>query len=324
MIARLLAALLLLSAAGVGYGALLALGAGRPEVALLLLLLPFALLASTFALEGLLLRRARVGDPSPEPTVGQIVRALIGEARAAIPRFYWHQAWAWSAEDAHLDAQRHAGRTGVLLVHGYFCNRGFWWNWTPRLRAADQPFIAVTLEPAFGDLDHTAPALDAAARRLHAATGKPILIVAHSMGGLAVRRWWSLHPETADAIVGQVVTIGSPHGGTALARLAHTVNGRQMRIDGPWLTGLARIEPARRAQRFLCFYGHCDNIVFPPARAQLPGADNRHLEGVAHVAMADHPAVTDAVQAALRAADAPRGAGAQDAGSENTRSDASP
>ena len=38
-----------------------------------------------------------------------------------------------------------------------------------------------------------------------------------------------------------------------------------------------------------CFYSHCDNIVFPPVTATLQGADNRHLPGVAHVQMADHP-----------------------------------
>jgi len=38
-----------------------------------------------------------------------------------------------------------------------------------------------------------------------------------------------------------------------------------------------------------CYYSHCDNIVFPASRATLEGADNRHLPGVAHVQMADHP-----------------------------------
>jgi triacylglycerol lipase len=44
-----------------------------------------------------------------------------------------------------------------------------------------------------------------------------------------------------------------------------------------------------RASRFTCFYSHCDNIVFPPATATLPGADNRHIAGVPHVHMADRP-----------------------------------
>ena len=45
-------------------------------------------------------------------------------------------------------------------------------------------------------------------------------------------------------------------------------------------------EPAQRFERFTCFYGHCDNIVFPASTATLPGADNRHVAGCAHVQMA--------------------------------------
>ena len=60
-----------------------------------------------------------------------------------------------------------------------------------------------------------------------------------------------------------------------------------MRRASPWLRALAAREPAGRAARFTCFYSHCDNIVFPPATATLPGADNRHLPGVAHVHMAE-------------------------------------
>jgi hypothetical protein len=60
-----------------------------------------------------------------------------------------------------------------------------------------------------------------------------------------------------------------------------------MRQRSDWLASLAGREAPGRGTRFTCFYGHCDNIVFPPSTATLPGADNRHLAGVAHVAMAD-------------------------------------
>ena len=54
-------------------------------------------------------------------------------------------------------------------------------------------------------------------------------------------------------------------------------------------------ENAARRARFTCFYGHTDNVVFPASTATLAGADNRHLAGVAHVAMAFHPEVFDEV-----------------------------
>jgi triacylglycerol lipase len=56
-----------------------------------------------------------------------------------------------------------------------------------------------------------------------------------------------------------------------------------------WQQTLVVREPPGRWARFTCFYSHCDNIVFPPSSATLPGADNRHITGTAHVHLADRP-----------------------------------
>jgi hypothetical protein len=42
---------------------------------------------------------------------------------------------------------------------------------------------------------------------------------------------------------------------------------------------------------FVCYYSNSDNIVMPASTACLPGADNRHMPGVAHVALALDPQV---------------------------------
>ena len=117
------------------------------------------------------------------------------------------------------------------------------------------------------------------------------------MGGLVLRCWWAAHGD--DRRVHHALTIGTPHHGTWLARFAMSRNARQMQQHARWLQALAQREPATRAARYTCFYGHCDNIVFPPSTATLAGADNRHLPGVAHVHMADHPAPWAALQRLL-------------------------
>jgi hypothetical protein len=61
------------------------------------------------------------------------------------------------------------------------------------------------------------------------------------------------------------------------------------------LLQLAAQEPAQRYRRFTCFHSHCDNIVFPASAATLPGADNRHLRGHAHVHLLQHPLVLQTV-----------------------------
>ena len=98
-----------------------------------------------------------------------------------------------------------------------------------------------------------------------------------------------------DGRVHHAITIGTPHRGTWLARFGMTPNARQMRRDSRWIQALADREPPHRDARFTCFYGHCDNIVFPATTATLPGARNVHLSATPHVHMADHPAPWEAL-----------------------------
>lgn len=249
--------------------------------------------AAVLAVEFLLLAVVQRGDPAPLPTPAQLVRAWWGEVTHAPRVFCWRQPFRSQAEPDHLPPEAR-GRTACLLVHGFVCNRGFWNPWLRRLRAQGVPFIAVNLEPVFGSVDDYAQILDAAAGRLRELTGRPPLVVAHSMGGLAVRGWL----RGGAATVAHVVTIGTPHRGTWLARFGLSANGRQMRQRSAWLDALAAGEGNRYAQ-FTCFYSHCDNIVFPPSTATLPGADNRHVPGSAHVHLAFQEAVVTGTLALL-------------------------
>lgn len=230
--------------------------------------------------------------PAPRASAGQLLRAWWGEALTAPQVFFWRQPFRAQAEPDHIPDNA-MGQRGVVFVHGFVCNRGLWNPWMRELRRRKTPFIAVNLEPVFGSIDHYPRIIDAAVACLERATGCPVMLVGHSMGGLAIRAW--LRQFDADARVHRVITIGSPHQGTWLARYGHTTNGKQMRQRSPWLMELAAAEPVMRATRFTCFYGHCDNIVFPAASSILPGAQNLHVSGVAHVQLAFQPAVFNEV-----------------------------
>ena len=264
-------------------------------------------MAPVLALEFLLLAAWGRDPAAPRAGLVDLLRAWAGEVVASWRVFSRDQPLF---ADAEPDVPAVHGRTGVLLVHGYFCNRGVWRPWLPRLRAQGVPCTALTLEPAFGRIDDWVAAIDQAVADLQHRTGRAPLVVAHSMGGLATRAWLAAQPDAAaaDARVHHVVTIATPHQGTWMARFGHTPNARQMRPGGPWLLGLAGAEAAARHvrhtrhARFTCFYGHADNIVFPATTATLAGADNRHLAAVAHVAMVQHPAVWAEVLRQLRTA----------------------
>lgn len=232
------------------------------------------------------------GDATPRPRAGQLLRAWWAESRWASLVFGWWQPFRHQAVSDWLPprASDVPGPRGVVLVHGFLCNRGFWTPWLALLRARGHAFVAVTLEPAFGSIDDYCRTIDDAVRSVAEATGRAPLIVGHSMGGLAARAWLRAVPGSEQR-AHRIVTLGSPHHGTWPARGARSTNGRQMRLHGPWVRQLGQDEPPARAAVFVCWYSNCDNVVYPPAAAMLQGADNRFIEGVAHVEMAFHPRV---------------------------------
>jgi pimeloyl-ACP methyl ester carboxylesterase len=215
----------------------------------------------------------------------RLLRAWLGEWQASTLTFGWRLPWRSQAIADHL-APAAQGRRGVVFVHGFVCNRGLWNPWLARLRALDRAFVAVDLEPVFGPIDAYARVVESAVRRVEAATGLPPLVVAHSMGGLAARAWLRAHAdEGAAGRVAGIVTIGTPHRGTWLASLGVSPNARQMRQGSAWMRELASAGSAPQAARFVCWWSDCDQIVFPPPTAVLPGAQARALAGVAHVAL---------------------------------------
>ncbi|MEN9543743.1 MAG: hypothetical protein RLZZ598_576, partial [Pseudomonadota bacterium] len=240
--------------------------------------------------------RRHADAETPPANVRQLFRAWRGECVASLLAFGWRQPWRSTQEpDLSRDGQ---GRRGIVFVHGYVCNRGLWLPWLARCRAHGVPFVAPSLEPVFGSIDEYLPIIEAAVARLERDTGLPPIIVAHSMGGLAVRAWWLAQPD-AQVRVSHVFTLGTPHGGTWLARFGITRNARQMRPGSSWLVAVDATgdRADRLAARCTCFYSHADNIVFPSQGARLPGAEARHLEATGHMALAWHPAVVREVEA---------------------------
>jgi len=266
--------------------------------------------ALILGVEFVLLYRVNQRSAAAPARVPVLLKAWCGEVASAARVFFWRQPFRSNSVADHrpaLGSGSGSGGAGVVLVHGFACNRGIWNPWLRRLRALDIPFVAVNLEPVFAGIDNYAATIDAAARHLQDATGRAPVIVAHSMGGLAVRAW--LDARGAGEQPKRVITIGTPHHGTVLARFAIALNARQMRRESAWLRALACREPQSRFASFTCYYSDCDNIVMPAATATLSGADNRQLHGVAHVQMAtDERIFQDVVAHALRGSQAAQAA----------------
>ena len=245
------------------------------------------------AIEFIIGRQVNKTDPAPRASTGQLLTAWLAETWVAPQVFCWRQPFRSRVFPDQLEPrQMLQGRRGVVFIHGFFCNRGFWTPWLKCLWDTRHAFVALDLEPMFGSIDKYVSQIDDAVRRVTLATGLPPLLVCHSMGGLAARAW--LRSRHAEGRVHHVVTIATPHHGTWLARFGHGENARQMRLLSDWRRRLDHGMPADRHCLFTCWYSNCDNIVFPASTATLAGADNRLMAGVAHVQMAfSHPVMQE-------------------------------
>lgn len=225
-----------------------------------------------------------------------ILRMVVGEYVALCVLFTVVQPFErfWLGPDrlAHCAARP----LPLLLIHGYQCNRGFWFWLRRRLEAAGWTVATHSLEPVYADIDSYAEGIARRIDAVLAATGAPqVILVGHSMGGLASRAYLRRH---GIAKVARLITLGSPHHGTLLARLGLGPNARQMRIGSDWLNALQAPLP----QASVSIYSLHDNYVYPQqACSALEGAANIAIGGVSHLGMALSPRVLRRLTAALEA-----------------------
>jgi triacylglycerol esterase/lipase EstA (alpha/beta hydrolase family) len=235
-------------------------------------------------------------DTPPEYRIGPAarLRMLAEEFRASMLVTSWHVPRGCARMTIHRDSPR----VPVLLLHGYGCNSGYWAHLEPLLDRDGISHASIDLEPVAGSIDDYAPLIEARVRELCAATGAArIAIVAHSMGGLAARAWMRAY---GSARVARLITLGTPHHGTALARFGPGANAAQMRRDSAWLRALAAAETQDVRARIVSIYTHHDNIVAPQDSSVLPGARNIAFGGVGHVALGSNPSVLAEVLRILR------------------------
>ncbi|WP_328829612.1 alpha/beta fold hydrolase [Streptomyces sp. NBC_00252] len=130
-------------------------------------------------------------------------------------------------------------------------------------------------------------------------------IVGHSLGGLIARYY--VQRLGGDLRVRTLVTLGTPHSGTAVVPLAnaHPIV-RQMRPGSPVIEELSRPAPGCRTH-FVSFWSDLDHLMEPLETACVDHPDlitqNVQVSGIGHLALPVHPAVATGIRQAL---DTPR------------------
>lgn len=180
------------------------------------------------------------------------------------------------------------GRLPVLLIHGYQCNRGFWLWLRSRLSRAGWQVATISLNPVFNDIDGYVEPLARRIEEILAATGaERAILVGHSMGGLVSRAYLRRHGA---ARVAKLITLGSPHRGSMLAKLGLGENGRQMVPGSAWLAGL-NAPGAVPLPQTVSIYSCQDNYVMPQDSSVLEGAKVVPVAGIGHLEMAFSPEI---------------------------------
>ncbi|HEY8101891.1 MAG TPA: alpha/beta fold hydrolase [Burkholderiaceae bacterium] len=201
---------------------------------------------------------------------------------------------------------KNASTLPVLLIHGYVCNSGQWQTLSQRLSIEGITHHAIDLEPVLGDIDSYVPIIHQAIDTLRNETGSDkIVIVAHSMGGLAARAYLKIHGSMH---IAKVITLGTPHHGTALANFGKGKNSRQMRwsrnankgASSAWLQQLAKDECQSDYGLIVSIYSHHDNIIAPQTSSHLLGARNIAFHGIGHVALLFDISIQDKVIEEIR------------------------
>jgi pimeloyl-ACP methyl ester carboxylesterase len=204
-------------------------------------------------------------------------RLLPKELLAFLDVYTWGllaQRWRAPRDPARVAS----GVLPVVFVHGILCNAGVWHRMLAALeRQGAANLFTLNLEPPLGGMDGFARQLAARVDEACRAAGtQRAIIVAHSMGGLVARCWIARLGGAARAA--RLVTLGSPHHGSRLARGFPARWAGEMVCGSEWLARLAG-----DAVPVTSIYSRHDEFVAPQESARLEGAHHIALEGVGHL-----------------------------------------
>lgn len=128
-------------------------------------------------------------------------------------------------------------------------------------------------DPVGSNVEHAAE-IAVAVQALRERTGAAVVdVVAHSMGGLAVRK----HLVEGATGIRRVVFLATPHRGTMTAYLAWGEGGEEMQPGGPFLLDINRELLPHRNVGVMAVRTAMDLRVIPGESAELPGAVNREV-----------------------------------------------
>jgi triacylglycerol lipase len=200
-----------------------------------------------------------------------------------------------------------AAATPILLVHGFIENHAIF---TVMERALRRRGFQMLTAYDYGLLTHSIPRaaikLGKTIERLVTQSGyERIHVIGHSLGGLITRYY--VQRLGGDSCVHTLVTLGTPHHGTHLARAAPLLPlARQLTPSSPIIQELAEPAPGCRT-RFIAFHSDIDPVIVPSGNARLEHPDlnvqNISVRGIGHLSLPRNGRIAFTIAEALRQLD---------------------
>lgn len=251
-------------------------------------------------------RSSHLAQVSAMAMVRPILRLFVAELRSVLTVYLGRQVWSAHADGVvHMPEETGLNQacTPVLLVHGYLCNHRVWDDVSELLKKQGHAVLVMDLLPLFVSIDDYAASIESAVQKLCQASGQSqVALVGHSMGGLAIRAWMRAYGSTK---VRQVITLGTPHQGTCMARFATTQNGKEMAWQSHWINTLAASESPQTRALIHIGLSDLDNVAYPQRKQVLEGSKVTEFQGLGHLELCLNPGVLKWLSSTLKDAAEP-------------------
>lgn len=188
-----------------------------------------------------------------------------------------------------LPKDENSRKASILFVHGYIHTSSAWVAFSKFFKEAgytDQhAFSYRSFNIEYDDI--VARLEQEVAKIRQERPEKKIILIGHSLGGLAIRGFLNTS-EHRDCIQ-TAITIGTPHQGTTMAKMAFSKLGRQLQLYGPLYESITSKERKPPCPT-MAIYSPTDNMVMPMQglRINAPGWQEYQVSPVCHVGLLYH------------------------------------